>query len=99
LFSEDASYAWHPWDEGDDVARGRSEIVKAWLRDQDAPGTYQAEYAPIAVDGDTAVATGRTRYYDSGGAVERDYYNVFVMRFDDQGQCTAFTEWFMKRQS
>jgi hypothetical protein len=97
LFSEDASYAWHPWDEGDDVVRGREQIVAAWLRDKDPPGTYQAEYAPLAVEGDVAVASGRSRYFDSSGALEREYDNVFVMRFDAQGRCTAFTEWFMKR--
>lgn len=97
LFSEDASYAWHPWDEGDDVARGRDAIVRAWTGDKDPPGTYEAEYAPIAVDGDVAVASGRSRYYKAGGALDREYDNVFVMRFDADGRCSAFTEWFMQR--
>ena len=29
LFAEDATYAWHPWGAGDQVARGRDAIVKA----------------------------------------------------------------------
>jgi len=30
LFTDDAEYRWHPWDERDDVARGRSQIVAGW---------------------------------------------------------------------
>jgi SnoaL-like domain len=97
LFAEDATYAWHPWDEGDDVARGRDAIVKAWLDDRDAPGTYTAEYAPLAIEGQLAVAAGKSRYFDSNGALVREYYNSFVLRFDDQGRCTSFVEWFMKK--
>jgi ketosteroid isomerase-like protein len=96
LFSEDATYAWHPWDSGDDVVRGRAAVVKAWLDDKDAPGTYQAHYEPLAIDGDLAIATGTTRYFDAAGSLEREYYNCFVMHFDEQGRCRAFTEWFMK---
>jgi hypothetical protein len=96
LFSEDATYAWHPWDTGPHVARGRAEIVKAWLNDKDKPGTYQAEYAPLAIDGNLAIATGRSRYFAKNGTLKREYYNCFVMQFDDDGQCTSFTEWYMK---
>jgi len=99
LFSEDATYAWHPGDEGDDVVRGRDQIVKAWLDDKDKPGTYQAEYRPMLIEGDTAIATGLTRYYDRGGRLVRQFDNLFAMRFDDHGRCTAFTEWYMKRPS
>jgi ketosteroid isomerase-like protein len=93
LFSEDATYAWHPWDE---PIRGRAAIVDAWVLDQDAPGTYDAHYVPVAVAGDSAVATGRSRYFDAKAKLEREYHNCFVMRFDERGQCTAFTEWFMQ---
>jgi hypothetical protein len=75
---------------------GRAAIVAAWLGDKDAPGTYQAQYAPLAIDGDLAVATGRSRYLNSSGAVEREFHNCFVMRFDERGQCSEFTEWFMQ---
>lgn len=27
LFSEDAEYRYHPWEQGDDVLRGRDQIV------------------------------------------------------------------------
>jgi ketosteroid isomerase-like protein len=92
LFSEDATYAFHPWDE---PVVGRDAIVATWLDNQDAPGSFTAVYAPIAVDGDVTVATGTSRYFKDG-VLDREYYNVFVMRFDAQGQCSSFTEYFMK---
>ena len=55
-------------------------------------------YAPVAIDGDTAVATGSSTYFESpGGPVEKVYDNCFVMRFDGDGRCREFTEWFMER--
>jgi hypothetical protein len=97
LFAEDATYAWHPWDAGDQVAHGRDAIVKAWLDNRDAPGTYQGQYAPLAIDGDLAVATGRSKYFDASGALLREFDNCFVIRFDEQGRCTSFMEWYMQR--
>src|SRR5215831_20426121 len=38
LFTDAAEYRWHPWAEGDDVARGRSQIIAAWLESRDAAG-------------------------------------------------------------
>jgi ketosteroid isomerase-like protein len=96
LFSADASYRWHPWDE---PVQGREAIVAAWLDDRDAPGTYEGRYQPLAVDGDLAVGTGRSRYFAPDGSLEREYHNCFVMRFDGEGRCREFTEWFMKRPS
>jgi ketosteroid isomerase-like protein len=94
LFSEDATYAYHPWDE--QPVSGRDAIVANWLEDQDAPGSWEAAYEPLAVDGDVAIATGRTRYTNPDGSVRDEYYNSFVLRFDGEGRCVAFTEWFMK---
>jgi len=98
LFSEDAEYRWHPWDEGDDVARGRAEIVAAWVGDRDPEGTYEGRYEPVAVDGDVAVAGGISRYYTDAtrATLDREYHNVFLMEFDDDGRCRSFTELFLK---
>jgi hypothetical protein len=65
---------------------------------RDAPGTYEAEYSPVAVDGDTVVATGTSRYREvPGGPVVRTYENCFVMRFDGEGRCREFTEYYLRR--
>ena len=103
LFSDDAVYRFHPWDEGDDAVRGREAIVANWLEEPDAPGTWSAAYEPWLVAGDRAVATGVTRYPaeegEDGGTVEREYYNVFLLRFDADGRCREFTELYTRRSS
>ena len=103
LFSKDISYRYHPYDE---PIVGRDAVVASWLGEsdsedassRDAPGTYFAAYSPVAVDGDTVVATGTSRYTDvRGGPVIRTYENCFVMRFDSEGRCREFTEYYIKR--
>ncbi len=98
LFSEDAHYRYHPWDQGDDVVAGRDAIVANWVADRDAPGSWTAEYRPWAIEGDRAVAVGVSRYYgDDRTTVEREYHNVFLCRFDTEGRCREFTELFLRR--
>ncbi len=99
LFSEDARYRYHPW-ELDDAVQGRDAIVTSWLDDRDEPGSWTVEYRPWAIDGDRAVAAGVSRYLAADGeTVEREYHNVFLCHFDDEGRCSEFTELFMKRDS
>ena len=90
LFSEDASYAYHPYDE--EPERGRDAIVAAWLHDRDEPGSWAAAYKPSLIDGDRAIAIGQTRYADG-----RVYENLFELEFDADGRCKRFVEWFMQR--
>ncbi len=103
LFSEDVSYRYHPHEE---PVVGRHRVVESWLgdpgaddgSDRDAPGTYEAVYTPVAVDGDIVVATGTSRYRDApGGPVARTYDNCFVMHFDHDGRCRDFTEYYVRR--
>ena len=99
LFSADAEYRYHPHDE---PIRGRDAIVSSWLGDGDAapdqPGTWEAGYRTFAVDGDVAVAIGSTTYTtEPGGPVDRVFDNCFVLRFDADGRCREFTEWYVKR--
>lgn len=94
LFSDDAECRYHPFDE---PLKGREAIVESWLEDPDEAGTYDGRYEPIAVDGDVAVAVGESIYHRPEGSVDRVYDNVFVLRFDEEGRCREFTEWFMKR--
>jgi hypothetical protein len=105
LFAEDISYRYHP---EDDAIEGRTAVVESFLgegdhpdaSERDEPGTYDAAYTTIAVDGDVAVATGFSSYRDSAeGPIVRVYDNCFVMQFDSEGRCSEFTEWFMQRKS
>jgi ketosteroid isomerase-like protein len=103
LFSQDVAYRYHPYDE---PIVGRDAVVASWLGEsegdgassRDQPGTYDASYAPVAVDGDVVVATGTSTYHESaGGPLSKVYENCFVIRFDDAGRCREFTEYYMKR--
>jgi ketosteroid isomerase-like protein len=99
LFSADAEYRYHPSDE---PVRGRDAIVSSWLGEGDSspdqPGAWEAEYRAFAVDGDVAVAIGSTTYAtEPGGPVDRIFDNCFVLRFDADGRCREFTEWYVKR--
>jgi hypothetical protein len=94
LFARDADYRWHPWDE---PVRGNEAIAAAWLEEPDDPDRWDAWYEPVAVEGDVAVATGTSTYFDRDRKPERTYDNAFVLRFDDEGRCRSFTEFFMLR--
>lgn len=97
LFSTDAVYRYHPQDE---PLRGRSAIVENWLENKDDPGTYDAKYAPLAIDGDTFVASGSSRYFEPDGTTMRDeYLNVYVCKFNDAGECTEFTEYWIQNRA
>jgi ketosteroid isomerase-like protein len=88
LFSEDARYRYRPYQE---PLAGRDAIAASWLEDRDEPDSWDAEYRPLLVHGDRAIAVGETRYRT--GDV---YSNLWVMRFDDRQRCADFVEWFMK---
>ena len=103
LFAEDVEYRYHPYDE---PVRGRAAVARSWLGEdespdvstRDEPGTFDAAYRAVAVDGDIAVATGSSSYRSTpGGAVDKVYDNCFVMRFDSAGRCREFTEWYIQR--
>ena len=95
LFSEDALYFYSPWDE-DNPIRGREAIVAEWRREPDASGSWEAHYAPLVIEGNVAVAQGRTRYIRPDGSIDRQFNNIFVLHFDKAGRCERFTEWYMQ---
>jgi len=103
LFAEEVRYRYHPYDE---PVVGRAAVVASWLGEgeaegastRDEPDTYDAAYTTHAIDGNVAVAVGATTYLaQAGGPIDRVYDNCFFIRFDDEGRCIDFTEWFMKR--
>ena len=95
LFSEDATYRYHPQDE---PVSGRAAIVASWLDDPDAPGTYDAHYDALAVDGQVHVAQGWSRYFDPDRSLRDEYLNVYICRFNAAGECTDFTEYWIQNR-
>ena len=104
LFSDGVRYRYYPYAVW---IVGRDAVVASWLAEdtdaqgstRDDEGTYDAHYAPIAVDGEVVVATGTTTYTETpGGPVTQTFDNCFVMRFDEQDRCREFTEYYTKRR-
>jgi ketosteroid isomerase-like protein len=103
LFADDVVYRYHP---NDDPTLGVEAVVASWIGDSAAPGastrdaldTYDATYTPVAINGDVVVATGSTTYRETpDGPVTQVFDNCFVMRFDDQGRCADFVEYYTRR--
>jgi ketosteroid isomerase-like protein len=99
LFTEDAIYRYRPYGGMAHAARGRPAIVRAWLDEADPPDSWEAAYEPYVVDGDRAVATGRSEYFASAKGPSRTYHNVFLLRFAPDGRCAEFTEYYMLEES
>jgi ketosteroid isomerase-like protein len=94
LFSDDARYRYHPYDE---PLVGKAAIADSWLEDPDPPGSFDASYECFAADADAAVAIGTSTYFGKGRKADRVYDNIFALRFDAEGRCTEFTEWYVRR--
>lgn len=99
LFATDAAYRYRPWDA---PVRGREAIVEGWLNPggqstRDEPGTWEGRYEPYAVEGDRAVAIGKTTYWTDAtrSQVHRRYANAWLLRFDAEGRCSEFVEYYM----
>jgi SnoaL-like domain len=96
LFTPDIRYAFDPFGE---AVTGRAAVVASWLADPDEPGSWEADYEVLAIDDDVCVAHGRTRYLtDDRSGVDREFANIFVCRFDAEGRCREFTEYYMRRR-
>src|SRR4051794_16524345 len=96
LFSDGVEYRYGP---ADDPVVGRDAIVNDWLSSKDDAGSYDAAYEPLAIDGDTHVARGWSRYFEADGSTLKDeYFNVYLCRFDADGRCASFTEYWMQNR-
>ena len=67
LFADDVSYAYHPYDE---PLLGAEAVVDSWLGEQDAPGTWEAEYAPVLITGDEVDRHRRDALHRRPGVLE-----------------------------
>lgn len=98
LFTEDAVYRYRPYGGDRTAAIGRDAIVTAWLDEGDPPGSWQAAYEPYAVEGDRAVAIGRSEYFASAKGAARTYHNAYLLTFAADGRCAEFVEYYMREE-
>ena len=96
LFSDDAVYSYRPYDDPERTIRGNAAIVASWLEEPDPPDSWEAKYEPYAVEGDRAVAVGFSRYLATDSAPEKTYHNAYLLRFDADGRCAEFHEFYME---
>lgn len=89
LFTDEAVYdpqtaggEWH----------GIEEIVENWLEIDDHEENWEFEWRPLVETEELAIITARTRYFEP----PMSYRNLFVIRFDDDGRCFDFTEWYIE---
>ena len=88
LFAEDATYRSAPFEE---PFQGLSAISAMWEEARSGPDeVFDLESEIVAVEGDTGVVRLEVRYGEPGPQTYRD---IWIVRLDDQGRCTAFEEW------
>ena len=93
LFTDDATYYTAPYRE---PFAGREAIVADWIEIADEPDTWTFRYEPMAIAGGLAFVRGWTHYVDG---TPRTYHNLWVIRLEEDGRASEFTEWFMKERA
>ena len=97
LFTEDATYYTDPFRE---PRRGHDAILRYWQESADPPDAFDAHYEPLFVCDSFAVTHGWSRYLtEDRRTVDKDYGNVFVLRFAPDGRCAEYREWYMERRN
>jgi hypothetical protein len=87
LFTADASYSTGPYEE---TRAGLSAIAELWEAERDGPEeAFTMSSEIVALEGDTAVARIEVAYGDP----EREYRDLWLMSFAEDGRCRAFEEW------
>jgi hypothetical protein len=92
LFTVDAVYDPQT---ADGELHGHQEIVDWWQEKDDDPESWDFEWLPLVETEEIAVVTGATRYVDP----ETSYRNLFVIKFDEDGRCRDFTEWYIEEDT
>jgi ketosteroid isomerase-like protein len=88
IFAPGATYLQGPYE---DLVAGLPAIARMWESERDGPAeVFRLASEVIAVDGDTAVVRAEVHY---GDPPTQQYRDLWLLRFDADGLCTAFEEW------
>jgi ketosteroid isomerase-like protein len=88
LFTPDATYRQTPYLE---PITGLPAIARMWELERDGPDeTFSMASEIVDVDGDVAVVRVEVWY---GEPVRREYLDLWVLRFAEDGRCRSFEEW------
>ena len=88
LFAPDATYSMEPFEP---PVRGLDAIAELWERERKGHDeVFRMTTEIVAVEGDTGVVRVEVTY---GEPIERHYRDLWVVRLDGEGRCTAFEEW------
>jgi uncharacterized protein (TIGR02246 family) len=94
LFAPDVTYLTSPWAQ---PVVGLEAIARFWEAERDGPDEeFTMSSEVVAVDGRTAVVRVHVEY---GGPKGTSWRDLWVIRFAEDGRCSAFEEWpFAPRQ-
>ena len=85
LFTEDATYRMSPYEE---AHVGLTAIAEMWEAEREgADEEFSMTSEVVAVEGETAVVRLEVHYRD------REYRDLWVIQFADDGRAKAFEEW------
>lgn len=88
LFTADATYQLSPYDR---PLAGLVEIAEMWDEEREGPDEpFTMKAMVVALEGDVAVVRVEVKYE---GAPPREYRDLWVIRFSEDGRCAAFEEW------
>ena len=86
LFSPAATYSPSPWAR---AVEGLADIGRFWEDERTGPDEqFAMTHEVVAVDGSTAVVRVSVDY-----ATDSRWRDLWVIRFDADGRCSAFEEW------
>jgi SnoaL-like protein len=88
LFEPKATYAPSPYDE---PVAGLDAIAAFWDEERTGPDErFEMSSEVVALDGNVAVVRVEVHYLEP---LEREYRDLWVIRFGADGRCAAFEEW------
>ena len=91
LFTQDAEYYETPFDE---PLIGREAIYRYWSEASQNLKDVHFSYEILAVRGNRGVALWQGRFINSVSGKQSVLDGVFLVEFDEPGQCRLFREWW-----